>query len=166
MNHLSIRPVAKAEAQVLAQLNAEVQSLHVAHRPDVFKVASTSAVAAWFEQLVAEPAARVWVAEAAGVPIGYVVVMVREVAENALIKARRWWEIDQIGVATSHRRGGVGRALLEHVIAEARAHGVTDLELQTWAFNRAARDAFRRLGFTPQRARYELHVGTRAPNEG
>lgn len=166
MTNFSIRTLARGEAPLLAELNAEVQRLHATNRPDVFQVVNTSDVVAWFEARGADPAARMWVAEAAGAPVGYVVVMMREVAESALLRARRWWEIDQIGVAASHRRSGIGRALLEHVIAEAHAHGITDLELQTWAFNRAARDAFRRLGFTPQRARYELHVGTRAPAKG
>ena len=165
MKNLNIRAAATGEAQVLASLNAEVQHLHVTNRPDVFKAVSTSDVTAWFENLAADPSATVWVAEADGVPVGYVLVMIRETTENAFIKARRWWEVDQLGVATSHRRRGIARALLKHVIAQARARGITDLELQTWAFNHAAQSAFRRLGFLPQKARYELHVGPKAPTE-
>lgn len=164
MNNLTIRTATAGDHLVLAGLNADVQQLHVTHRPDVFKVPSSLDVAAWFESVGADPAARIWVAETEGVPVGYVVVMHREVPENAFLKARRWWEVDQIGVAASHRRSGVARALLEHVIAEAHVHGVTDLELQTWAFNQAAQGAFRRLGFVPQRARYELHIGDKTPS--
>jgi len=165
MKNLTIRAAAAGEHLVLAGLNADVQQLHVTNRPDVFKVASTSDVAAWFAGLGAEPSARIWVAEADGVPVGYVLVLLREVPENAFLKARHWWEVDQIGVAPSHRRSGVARALLEHVIGEARAHGIRDLELQTWAFNQAAQGAFGRLGFAPQRARYELHIGADEPSD-
>jgi ribosomal protein S18 acetylase RimI-like enzyme len=163
MTNLSIRAAATGEARALAELNAHVQQLHVAHRPDVFKVANTTHVAAWFESLQADPSARIWIAEAGGVPVGYVLVLLREATENAFIKARRWWEVDQIGVAESHRRSGVARALLEHVVAEARAHGIADLELQTWAFNQGAQSAFHQLGFKPQRARHELHIGAKFP---
>jgi ribosomal protein S18 acetylase RimI-like enzyme len=165
MKNLDIRPAVAGEHLVLAELNADVQQLHVTHRPDVFEVASTGHVAAWFEDLARDPGVKIWVAEAEGAAVGYVLVMLREVEETVFLKARRWWEVDQIGVAPSHRRSGVARALLEHVIAEARAHGITDLELQTWAFNQAAQGAFGRLGFVPQRARHELHIGAKTSSK-
>ena len=85
------------------------------------------------------------------------------IARVAIIVFAVSMALDQIGVAASHRRTGVARALLEHVIAQARAHGVADLELQTWAFNQVAQSAFRNVGFVPQRARYELHLGAKTP---
>jgi putative acetyltransferase len=41
------------------------------------------------------------------------------------------FEVAKMAVAPSHRGGGIGRVLLEQVIAEARASGVTRLFLET-----------------------------------
>lgn len=90
-----------------------------------------------------------------GFAAGFVVVRVREVAENLFCKPHLWWELDAVGVAAGHRHQGVCRALFQRVLSEARTQGIRDLELQTWAFNRAAQDAFVRLGFVPKRVRYE-----------
>lgn len=155
MADLIIRAAVAGDCQVLAELNAEVQGLHVANRPDEFKPPVASELASWFAGLLEDRSTTVWLAEDAGVPVGYVVVVVRETPDTPFCVARLWWEVDQVSVASTHRHGGVARALLEKVSSEGRAQGVRALELQTWAFNRDAQAAFQRLGFVPKRTRYE-----------
>lgn len=52
-----------------------------------------------------------------------------------------------MGVAASHRRQGIGRRLLDAAIAQARAAGITRIELQVAAGNAAAVRLYRSLGF-------------------
>lgn len=161
---LCIRAVNQSDVDTLAALNVEVQELHFASRPDEFKPAQASEMARWFVQLLHNPAARLWGAEVDGTLVGYVVVLVREKPENPFCPARRWWDIDQIGVSAGHRRAGVGRELVQRVVSEARAVGIRDVELNTWAFNQDAQRAFMRLGFAPKTVRFELR--TPATEEG
>ena len=158
MNKLDIRAAGIDDRDVLAGLNMEVQRLHFANRPDVFKPACLDGIAGWLAQLLMNPAASLWMAEDDGVAVGYAVVMVRNTPENPFCVARTWWELDQIGVSAGHRRVGVCRALVRKVLSEARKQKVGEVELNSWAFNQDALEAFRRLGFVAKTTRYELRV--------
>jgi ribosomal protein S18 acetylase RimI-like enzyme len=68
--------------------------------------------------------------------------------ENAFGYARRYCEIDQIGVAPVFRGQGIARALIERVLEDARSREISEAELSSWHFNKEAHVAFRALGFT------------------
>jgi ribosomal protein S18 acetylase RimI-like enzyme len=153
-----IRPANDHDVPVLAALNAEVQELHFANRPDQFKPPEIGDLAAWFADRLRDPSARVWVAEWDGTVVGYVLVLVSVRPESPFRPANTWWELDQIGVLAAHRRTGVCRALVQKVLSEAQTHSIRDLELSAWTFNGVAQGAFRQLGFIPKSVRYELRV--------
>jgi GNAT superfamily N-acetyltransferase len=56
----------------------------------------------------------------------------------------------------THRKRGVGRALITRAIAEARAEGIEKIEASAWCFNGDANEVFRRLGFVPKTMRFEF----------
>lgn len=58
-------------------------------------------------------------------------------------------EVKSMHVALAARRRGVGSAMLDHLIAAARADGWTRLSLETgsWAYFEPARTLYRRHGF-------------------
>lgn len=153
-----IRSALPEDIPRLAALNAEVQELHVANRPDQFKRVDLTEIVECFAKLFQNSAAKIWVAEVDGAPVGYATVLPRERPDDPLCHAREWWEVDAIGVAAEHRRAGICSALLQKVIAEAKAHKIRDVELSSWAFNKTAHRAFESLGFTPKAVRYELRT--------
>jgi ribosomal protein S18 acetylase RimI-like enzyme len=153
---LTIRAATVDDLESLVRLNDEVQRLHVEARPDQFKHVDPAEIRDSFGQLLVDPTAAVWVAQGDAEPIGYVVRMLRERPESPYCPARQWWEIDQIGVRRTDRQAGVGRALVQHVVEQAQAHGIDEIELGCWAFNRAAQAAFAKLGFVPKTTRFEL----------
>jgi ribosomal protein S18 acetylase RimI-like enzyme len=87
---------------------------------------------------------------------GYVVRVAHERPAGLFCSARRWWEIDQIAVGGADRGSGVARALVQHVVAQAHAQGIVEIELTCWAFNQDAQAAFKKLGFVPKHVRFEL----------
>jgi putative acetyltransferase len=58
-------------------------------------------------------------------------------------------ELKSMHVAETRRRTGAGRALIEHLIADARRQGLTRLSLETgsWAYFESARAFYARHGF-------------------
>jgi len=159
-----IRLASSSDLKAVAELNAEVQQLHVASRPDQFKSPQLSELEQWFSQLLQNPAAKVWVADISSVPVAYAVILVREGQETPFSPARKWWNIDQLGVQAAHRRNGIARALIGKIISEARAHDVAELELSSWAFNQNAHAVFASLGFVPKVVRFELNVSNYEPD--
>jgi len=151
---IRIRAAAAGDVSHLAVLAASVQQVHAAARPDVFKRIAPADLERWATQVVAVGDARVLIAEIAGTPVGYTVVIDGHRPDNAFGFERRWREVEQLGVDPGHQRRGVARALLDHIAAVARAEGAA-VELNTWSFNAAARAAFERLGFVAKTIRFE-----------
>jgi ribosomal protein S18 acetylase RimI-like enzyme len=59
------------------------------------------------------------------------------------------WSIRDLYVTPQHRRSGVARALLEHVIDDARAAGALRVSLQTETGNSSALKLYAGIGFEP-----------------
>jgi ribosomal protein S18 acetylase RimI-like enzyme len=158
MANVLIRVGSTLDLGVLARLYSEVQALHFASRPDQFKPVDVDHIQRWLAELLQDRSVNVWVAELDGTVVGYATVLRRERAETPFCPARTSWELDAIGVRVEYRRMGVGRALVQKVLSEAKAQGIAEIELNSWGFNAPAHAAFRSLGFTPKAVRFELRV--------
>jgi GNAT superfamily N-acetyltransferase len=152
---IRIRVAAAGDEAILASLGAVVQDLHVGQRPDVFKPTDRRGLEDWFLNTLNVASAKIWIAELGDLPVGYALVIPQRRSENVFCHARRWYEVDQIGVHPEYRRHGVARRLLRHVVEAARADGVPDVELNTWTFNDVARTSFERFGFVSKNVRLE-----------
>ena len=91
-------------------------------------------------------------------PVGYVTAVINSRPESPFAPARRWCELDAIGVVPEQRRRGVARELVRAVIEYAAAQGVQQVELASWSFNEPAHRAFERLGFTRKTLRFERPI--------
>jgi len=153
-----VRPALAADVDVLVGLSSVAHECHVAHKPEVFKSASPRDVATWFRRLLRKSNAHVWIAEQDAVPVAYVVVSFHERTENPFSVARLWCEIEQIAVEPRGRREGIGRMLVETVVAEARLRGLGELHTSAWSFNDAAHQALTRLGFRPEVVQFTMKI--------
>jgi ribosomal protein S18 acetylase RimI-like enzyme len=98
-------------------------------------------------------------AKAGREPVGYVLAVVHEKPKDLFTNARRWLYLDQISVESAWERQGVGRTLCEALVARAQREGLTEIETDTWAFNKIAQEFFRHLGFSPKIIRHHLSIG-------
>jgi ribosomal protein S18 acetylase RimI-like enzyme len=155
---VKIRRAVVGDEHTLAALNPFVHDMHHGRRPDYYKTTRVDEVAAWFRERLENPLPALWIAEEGGIAVGYVVAFFHERPENPFRQARRWCEIDQIAVDPAYRRRGVGRMLMSAALDEARARGLSDVELSSWAFNTDAHALFRRLGFEPRVVTFERGV--------
>ena len=153
---MQIRRATADDADTLAALNAHVQDIHVRHHPAHFRPPVLADVADWFRARLVEPGIQAWLVAVAGQPVAYALVIPRERPANPFTVAERSCEIDQLGVLPEARRQGIARALIAHILSEARRAGITTVVLNTWMFNAEARAAFERLGFEPELLRYRL----------
>ena len=73
------------------------------------------------------------------------------------------WSVRDLYVILQRRHGGVARALLQHVIDEARSAGVYRVSLQTEAGNTPALRLYTAVGFQPVSGLELLNLSLRAP---
>ena len=155
---IRIRLAALDDEAILASLSADVHEQHVSQRPDVFKPVDVPDLQRWFRDKLLSGDAKIWIAQIGDIPVGYALAIKQHRVENVFCYERRWYEIEQVGVRPQYRRRGIGRSLLNHVVEFAKADGVSDIELNTWAFNDRARASFERLGFVSRNVRLERSV--------
>ena len=129
LSTLIVRPRAPADSAFIATLSQEA-FLRFAQRP-----------ARAVRHMVLDPRARSFIAEVDGERCGMAVMSQETVARGTMMR------LDAIAVVRALRGRGVGRQLLERVIADAQAHGAEGISLMTATGNRAARGLFAAMGF-------------------
>ena len=145
---LTIRPAVEADGERLVEIDRLTWSPTFTPRPgppeagDVF----------WNERSTPE---NVLVAELAGQIVGYVKIQ----HPTPFPASEHVWYCSGLAVEPGSQRMGVGRALMEAVIEEARSRGGRRLTLGVFAPNEAARALYEELGFVVegiQRAEFRI----------
>ncbi|OIQ76684.1 acetyltransferase (GNAT) family protein [mine drainage metagenome] len=145
-----IRQIEASEAALLVPLNAVMQRLHAAARPDVFHCdASEAEVAEYFAETLARVGWFALVAEVEGRAVGYALCEVQRVEGNAMNRARVRGFLHHIAVAENARRRGVATALIEAAKARFRAEGATVWATTYWVWNEASVALMAKAGLTP-----------------
>jgi predicted N-acetyltransferase YhbS len=157
---IQILPASPAHAEAIARLNQSVHQLHLDRAPHFFRQPGDAERLEAFRELLTQANTRAFIAYADDEAIGYVLATIREQADNVYSPARRWLYVDQISVEPRWKRQGLGRQLMQVLLNEARAAGITELETDTWAFNNAAQAFFQACGFQPKILRHWLEVGS------
>ena len=147
---VNVRTASVADLGVLIRLNQMVQNLHAALYPEDFKeVADPSAVRAFFAERLIDPKCAIGIAEADGVPVGYVWFELQVRPETPFTRPRIY--VHHVSVAPEARRRGIATALFQFVEQRAASENFREIALDTWAANLDAQRFFGSLGFVPLR---------------
>jgi ribosomal protein S18 acetylase RimI-like enzyme len=149
---MRVRAASAGDVDALARLNAEVQELHRAARPDRYRDAPLAEIADWMRQLLADPAVTVLVAED-GEAIGFAVVRRSDSPGHTFAFPRLSATVEALGVTANAQRRGAGRALMAAAEELARSWGAASVVLDVQSFNQAALDFYRALGYAPATTR-------------
>ncbi|MHB1296588.1 MAG: GNAT family N-acetyltransferase [Anaerolineae bacterium] len=148
MKHHIVRVARPEDADAIETIWAEVQALHVAAAPDVFRAAEGPLHAPEFvSQVLADPEATLRVAEEDGRVLGFAYIVLRHAPDIPLFLPRTWVEVETLGVTCGARGSGVGQSLMEAAEAWAVERGATRLQLGVWEFNQQALGFYQHLGY-------------------
>ncbi len=148
---LNLRAARAEDRAAYFALFAEVQALHVAARPDLFRPAQDNAAfAAHFADAVAAEHKEIviaWLGDQAVGAIHWEVTRM-DASDLYLIDRPILW-IESICVRAGLRRRGIARVLVDIARRAAAERAIADIGLEVWEFNEDARQAFAALGLTP-----------------
>ena len=145
---MNIRQAIPPDSLLLSSLCRGVQTLHAAHHPDIFKIPQSDDFAvAFFDEILVDPMARIFIWEKNGQALGYVLCKLMERPESPFTFARRYLQIDQISVHLEARGQGIGAALIKEAERFAKEMDAQRIQLDSWDFNVRAHTFFERLGF-------------------
>jgi GNAT superfamily N-acetyltransferase len=136
-----VRRALPADVDAIVELCAEHADFERAIYEPLGKAARLSA--ALFKP---EPRLFAWVALVEGSPVGYATAA----PEYSTWGAGEYLHMDCLYVRSRQRRAGIGVALLECVVAQARQHGYGEVQWQTPDWNVDACRFYRRQGASQQ----------------
>ena len=139
------------------ELRRQVNDLHVAGRPDIFKPGFCDELRDHLFTIRNDPRQEIVVAELNGILCGYAVLNHIVRPENPFMFERDYLDIDEFGVDEGFRRRGVAAAMIRFIREYAREKGFRRLELNMWEFNRGALAFYEASGFTTYRRYMEIN---------
>lgn len=144
---MNIKITETADPLLLCRLNQEIQNLHAAMYPHIFKKFDENSIELAMRNIVSMPQSKCHIATLGSQIAGYMITIIREYPETAFTYGRKSLYIDQIAVLQSFRQKGVGKALLDYAYNMALYSGLRRIELDHWSNNTAAAKFFRKNGF-------------------
>lgn len=96
------------------------------------------------------------VAELDGELVGLAALLVSSYPDVPVFHPTSFAYIDEFVVDPARQRSGIGRLLMEAVVAWARDRGLSAVQTNVWLANEAARAFYERAGFAPTTARMRL----------
>jgi ribosomal protein S18 acetylase RimI-like enzyme len=139
----------------LCRVLEEVDAHHRRALPDVYRRPDGPARSReYILGILHSEEAALFVAEAGGQGrpvIGVVHIAIRETPDIPLLVPRRYAVVENLIVSRTHRRSGIGRALMTRAHQWALTRGVTEVELTVWEFNAEAIAFYGELGYRPSR---------------
>ena len=148
MDTIKVRPAVSADIPALGRLGALLVSLHHEFDPDRFIGATPTTKDAYANFLNGElkrPDAILLVAERSGAILGYAYAGL-EGNDYMALRGPAGVLYDLV-VDPAHRRGGIGRMLLDAALAELLARGAPRVVISTAQRNEAAQRLFASAGF-------------------
>ena len=148
---VAIRLATLNDAEAIARQTAAVQQLHHEALPDIFKPTGVLFPAEKLAALIADANSIVAVAEMKGKLVGHIYGVVVNREENEFNPAHSYMYVQQIAVSEDVHRHRAGTALMAFIEDQARARGLSAVQVDHWAFNVGARRFYEACGFSPMK---------------
>lgn len=142
-----VRFAEEKDLERVNEIRAQVNGIHAAGRPDIFKPGFCQELRDRAGELLRDENSDILVAERDGLICGMAGVEYLVRAESAYCRERRSYYVTEFGVDEAYRRRGVGRELLEFMKKDAQKRGFSRMELDAWTFNQSALDFYEAVGF-------------------
>lgn len=150
-----IRNAEEKDWAAVTALMSQVQEMHAAWRPDIYKPNPEMIPQAVFAKIL--ESGTCYVAQAGEQVVGVMLVAFCH-SGNASHVERDVLYIDSMAVEQAYRGRGIGHAFFETARQLCREKGMQSIELQVLAENQAACAMYRSCGFTDKAIKMELPV--------
>ncbi len=155
---VTVRFAGEEDLERVNSLRRQVNDLHVAGRPTLFKPGFPPEVRDHIYTIWEDPRQRIVVAEMEGDIAGFAVLNHITRPENPYMFERDFLDIDEFCVDERHRRRGVAGKMFRFVRDWAKEQGFERVELNMWEFNRGALAFYENAGFETYRRYMEMKL--------
>ena len=155
---MEIRFAREDELDRVNELRRQVNELHVAGKPEVFKPGFSDDLRDYVRTIFHDPEQKIVVAAENEAVCGFAVLHHIFKPENPFMFERDFLDIDEFCVDETRRRQGVASAMVRFIKDFAKEQGFHRIELNMWEFNRDALAFYEAAGFTTFRRYMEMMI--------
>ena len=153
---VSVRFAREDDLGRVNELRRQVNDLHVAGKPDVFKPGFSDELRDHLRTIWNDPRQEIVVAEMNGIVCGFAILNHITRPENPFMFERDFLDIDEFCVDQDCRRHGIAGAMVRFIREYAREKGFRRIELNMWEFNSGALAFYEAAGFRTFRRYMEM----------
>ena len=153
-----VRWARENELERVNELRMQVNALHVAGKPEVFKPGFPEELRNYIYAIHKDPEQFIAVAVKDGTICGFVVLHHINRPENPFMKERDFLDIDEFCVDEAFRRQGVASEMIDFIREFAKEKGFHRIELNMWEFNQEALAFYEAAGFQTFRRYMEMFI--------
>ncbi len=156
MNEFKIRKAGQSDRISLKELFSEELIYHKKLLPEMFNVPETLIDESWLESVIKSENEYLAVLEIDDSIVGAILYKIRTSPNDIIIKERKYGYIQEMIVAKSERRKGMGKKLLEYAENDLIKKGVNEIELNIWELNESAMRFYENYGFETIQRRMKI----------
>ena len=153
-----VRRARENELERVNELRMQVNALHVAGKPEVFKPGFPEELRNYIYAIHKDPEKFIAVAEKDGTICGFAVLHHINKPENPFMKERDFLDIDEFCVDEAFRRQGIASEMIAFIREFAKEKGFHRIELNMWEFNQDALAFYEAAGFQTFRRYMEMFI--------
>ncbi len=155
---IKVRKAEHADLERVNLLRRQVNDVHVAGRPDIFRAGFCDEMRDRLYKVFEDDGFDVIVSETDGIICGFAVIEYAVKPLSPYNNERKIFRIEEFGVDEACRRQGVASAMIDYLKGYAREQGYNKIELDVWEFNRPAVSFYEKVGFEPYRRYLEMNL--------
>ena len=153
-----VRFAEEYELNRVNELRKQVNDLHVAGKPEIFKTGFPEELREFVHSIWNDPDKAIVVAKREGEICGFAVLHHIVRPETPFMFVRDYLDVDEFGVDEAHRREGVATEMIAFIRAYAKEASFSRIELNMWEFNHDALAFYEAVGFTTYRRYMEMQL--------
>ena len=153
-----VRFAKEDELDRINELRKQVNDLHVAGKPEVFRPGFSRELQDYIFEIWSDPEKEIAVAELDGVIVGFAILHHINKPENPYMVERDYLDINEFGVDEAYRRRGAAAAMIDFIRDHAKKKGFHRIELNMWEFNQGALAFYEAAGFSTYRRYMEMFI--------
>ena len=139
-------------------LRKQVNDLHVAGRPDIFKSGFCNEMQEYVYKQFDSESSDIIVADCEGNIVGFASVNYIVKPSSPYSYERKIYQISEFGVDENLHRKGIATLMMKFIKEDAKNKGFKSVELDVWEFNETALEFYEAIGFTTYRRYLELSI--------
>lgn len=155
---VKVRRARENELERVNELRMQVNAIHVAGKPEVFKPGFPEGLRNYIYAIHKDPEQFIAVAEKNGTICGFAVLHHINRPENPFMKERDFLDIDEFCVDEAFRRQGIASEMIAFIREFAKEKGSHRIELNMWEFNQDALAFYEAAGFRTYRRYMEMFL--------